>query len=249
MAAPSTWPSAICGLITWPQSTASTSFNTVTRPVSTSTSTSAKTAANGGGESYDMCEAPAMIWNWSCWYSDDRHTCSYVTERPSWVQTLPPWATRSFGSSFSRRPPTSTIWPSTARAAFSTARPEMYVVDEAYAPGSNGVMSVSDEYGMIFSIGTPSVSAAIWQNIVSLPVPMSVAPMVRLKLASSFILSAAAPMSTPGMPEACITIAMPRPRRLGPWPTTSCLRFLLQPIALAPCSIAFGSPHERISCG
>ena len=66
-AAPSTWPSAICGLTTCPQSTASTTFNTRTRPVSVSTSTSANTAANGGGESYDMCDACAMIWNWSRW--------------------------------------------------------------------------------------------------------------------------------------------------------------------------------------
>jgi len=32
-----------------------------------STSTSTNTAANGGGDSYDMWEAVAMIWNWSFW--------------------------------------------------------------------------------------------------------------------------------------------------------------------------------------
>src|SRR5436189_52808 len=66
---------------------------------------------------------------------------------------------------------------------------------------------------MIFWTGTPRASAASWQNMVSAPVPMSVAPMSRLKEASSFIFREAAPMSTPGMPEACITMAMPTPRR------------------------------------
>ena len=69
---------------------------------------------------------------------------------------------------------------------------------------------------MIFSMGTPSASAATWQNIVSAPVPMSVAPTSRLKDASSFIFREAAPMSTPGMPDACMTIAIPTPRRRNP---------------------------------
>src|SRR5262245_28488794 len=115
----------MCGFTTCPQSTASTTFTTVTRPVSVSTSTSAKTAANGGGESYDMWDAVAMIWNWSFWYSDDRQTCAYVTARPSFAQTFSSCVTRSWGSSSSIRPATSLICSSTIRDAFSTARPEM----------------------------------------------------------------------------------------------------------------------------
>jgi hypothetical protein len=105
-------------------------------------------------------------------------------------------------------------------------------------------MSVSEEYGMIFSTGTPSVSAATWQNIVSEPVPMSVAPMSRLNEPSSFILMEAAPISTPGMPEACMTMAMPTPRRTGP-ATARARRFSAHPMALAPSWMAWGRPHER----
>ena len=86
---------------------------------------------------------------------------------------------------------------------------------------------------MIFSTGTPSASAATWQNIVSEPVPMSVAPISRLKEPSSFILIEAAPMSTPGMPEACITIAMPTPAAQRALASCARLRrFSAQPIAL-----------------
>ena len=101
---------------------------------------------------------------------------------------------------------------------------------------------------MIFSIGTPSASAAIWQNMVSAPVPMSVAPMSRLNEPSSFILIEAAPMSTPGMPEACMTIAMPSPRRSGPFPGLFFLARSFQPMARAPSWMAWGSPQERMIC-
>ena len=46
---PSTWPLAVTGLMAMPQSTAMTSFFTVTCPVSVSTSTAAYWAAKGGG--------------------------------------------------------------------------------------------------------------------------------------------------------------------------------------------------------
>ena len=105
---------------------------------------------------------------------------------------------------------------------------------------------------MIFSIGTPSASAAIWQNMVSAPVPMSVAPTSRLNEPSSFILIDAAPMSTPGdarglhhdghadaaahapavaAPELAVALARP-----------------LQPMACAPAWMAWGRPQERMSC-
>jgi hypothetical protein len=49
------------GLMATPQSTAITSFFTVTCPVSISTSTSANCPAKGGGESVATKEAVAMI--------------------------------------------------------------------------------------------------------------------------------------------------------------------------------------------
>ena len=72
-----------------------------------------------------------MIWNWSFWYSDERHTWAKVTKRPSFAQTFSLWRTVSSFSYSSMRAPTSRIWSRTSRAAFSTARPEMYVVEEA----------------------------------------------------------------------------------------------------------------------
>ena len=54
-------------------------------------------------------------------------------------------------------------------------------------------------------------------------------------------------MSTPGMPDACITIAMPTPETTGPFAFFA-LRFFVQPMALAPASIACGRPHERMIC-
>ena len=64
------------------------------------------------------------------------------------------------------------------------------------------------------SSGTPSVSAAIWANTVSDPVPRSVAPTSTLKLPSSFIFILAAPMSSPGIAVPCIQTAIPSPRRM-----------------------------------
>ena len=111
----------------------------------------------------------------------------------------------------------------------------MYVVDEAYAPLSNGVKSVSLEYMMMSSSGTPSTSAAIWPSTVSDPVPRSVAPTRQLNEPSSFILIDAAPISRYGIAVPCITQAMPMPLRRWGLPGTAChsglLNFRAQSIA------------------
>ena len=59
-------------------------------------------------------------------------------------------------------------------------------------------------------------------------------------IVSSFILMVAAPISTPGIPEACMTQAIPSPRRIGP----SCWAGLLlcQPMASVPSSMQRSSP-------
>ena len=64
---------------------------------------------------------------------------------------------------------------------------------------------------MISSGLTVSTSAAIWANMVSLPVPRSVAPRERLNDPSSFIFMYAAPMSISGMLEPCIRQTIPAP--------------------------------------
>ena len=57
------------------------------------------------------------------------------------------------------------------------AAPETNVCRDAYAPGSYGATSVSCVLTMwMSSVRTPMASAAIWQNTVSAPWPISVAP-------------------------------------------------------------------------
>ena len=86
------------------------------------------------------------------------------------------------------------------------------MVLEAYAPTSNGVMSVSPEVMMILSRLTPSVSAAICESTVSAPAPTSDAPTCRKNEPSSFILRNAEAQSTPAIPLPCMVQAMPTPR-------------------------------------
>ena len=150
-------------------------------------------------------------------------------------------------------PATCLICSATFSAAFTTAAPEMYVVDEAYAPTSNGVKSVSLEYMMMSSSGTPSTSAAIWPNTVSDPVPRSVAPTRQLNDPSSFILIDAAPISRYGMAVPCITQAIPMPLRSLGLPGTVCQsglpNFRAQSIDAAPCSTHCGSAQVLMISG
>ena len=95
---------------------------------------------------------------------------------------------------------------------------------------------------MMSSTSQPTVSATICARIVSEPVPMSVAPMSRLKEPSSFILSDAPPMSMYGMAVPCIANAAPTPRRRLGRPGTACQstlpRFADQPNRLRPiCAV------------
>ena len=75
-------------------------------------------------------------------------------------------------------------------------------------------MSVSLEYTLMSSRGTPRTSAAIWPITVSAPVPRSVAPMSMLNDPSSLSLIEQPPMSRNGMAVPCMQKAKPRPRRM-----------------------------------
>ncbi len=82
--------------------------------------------------------------------------------------------------------------------------------------------------------------------MVSAPVPMSVAPIIRLKEPSSLILIMAPPMSTPGMADPCMAMAPPTPRTLLPLPwRLPC--FSRQPMLCIPRSAHSARPQEYSS--
>jgi len=133
-----------------PASTAITKRSTRTSPVSMSTVTSANWAAKGGGETGETYEATAMIWRWSRWCREERATSSRVTLRPSGAQARRSARRISAGEtgaprSLSSAAATSLICSATCSAARTAAAPEIYVVEDAYAPLSKGVKSVSEE--------------------------------------------------------------------------------------------------------
>ena len=114
-----------------PQSTAMTSFLTVTWPVSVSTSTSAYWAPKGGGECMDMCDAVAMICSWSATCRLCRATSASDTLWPSGAVMRRSRSTMPSGVVFSMSAARARICSRTCSAAFFTAPPEMKVVDEA----------------------------------------------------------------------------------------------------------------------
>ncbi len=96
---------------------------------------------------------------------------------------------------------------------------------------------------MILPMSTPSASAAICARTVSLPCPISVAPVITLNEPSSLSLMDAPPNSKLATPLPCIAVAMPRPRRKGfPSPRS---KGWSQPNAVEPRSRHCGRPHER----
>ena len=178
--APSTCPSACIGLTAVPGSTAVARCSTLTWPVSVSTSTSANVAQNGGGLSVLKCDAPSMICSFSLYIACSAMSVIVTALRHSHTvnTSLLPYSSFSTGVSsiFDARLKTCAR---TFSAAFFTAPPEMMVVLEAYAPTSNGVMSVSPEVMTILSSVTPRLSAAICESTVSAPPPTSDAPTCR----------------------------------------------------------------------
>src|ERR1051325_2410156 len=175
-----------------------TSLSTLTIPVSESTVTSANCAANGGGDTGDTYEATPMICSWLFLCNESSAISVNGTALPSGAMACR-FDNRIFEYSDSGNPriivARTLIRSAHFSAALTAAVPEMYVVDDAYAPLSKGVKSVSEQYVIISSRGTPNTSAAICAKTVSEPVPKSVAPTRRLKEPSSFSLIEAPPIS------------------------------------------------------
>src|ERR1039458_9521140 len=136
----------------------------------------------------------------------------------------------------------------TFSAAFFTAPPEMMVVLEAYAPTSNGVVSVSPEVITILSSVTPRLSAAICDSTVSAPPPTSEAPTCKKNAPSSFIFRNADAQSTPAIPLPCMQHDIPTPRFKCPR-NAGARRFFSHPIASAPCRMHSGNPQLRMTRG
>ena len=81
--------------------------------------------------------------------------------------------------------------PRSVSAAMRAALPAMNVVRLACAPTSHGFTAVSEFTTSTRSSGTPSVSATIIASTVSLPCPISVAPVISATLPKSSILTMA----------------------------------------------------------
>ena len=82
-------------------------------------------------------------------------------------------------------------------------------MDEAYEPESYGEASVSAPNTATSSTEQSMHSATICARIVSHPVPISAAPIIRLNVPSSASLTVADPTSTFDIQEPCMAIATP----------------------------------------
>ena len=102
---------------------------------------------------------------------------------------------------------------------------------------------------MIFSTDTPSASAAIWQNIVSAPVPMSVAPIEQVERGVLVHLDRRG-AHVDARNAGGLHHDRPCRRRgaTGPLPAFFFRARSFQPMALAPSWMAWGRPQERMIC-